>query len=86
MSTFVIKDDMTGRYYTGRGIALPAMGATRKEAMRFDDRMEAAAVLRQFPLTVLASVEECFCSDGGGFICTACKEDAERVPEEGGNG
>jgi hypothetical protein len=54
----VIKDSMTGRYYCGGNPNLPRMGGSLSEATRFRDRMAAAEVLRQFPMTVLAEVEE----------------------------
>lgn len=72
----VIKDSYTGRYYCGNNPRLPMMGGSRATATRFDSRMDAVDAMRVMPMTVLARVEECFCSDGGGFVCTACKVDA----------
>lgn len=58
MTVFLIKDDMTGRYYNGTNPRFPMMGGTKRTATRFSDRAAAEAVLRQFPAVVLADIVE----------------------------
>ena len=58
MTQFVIRDVMTDTYYRGSNPRVPQMGGTKKEATRFVDRMAAASALAQFPLQVLAEVQE----------------------------
>lgn len=50
---YAIKDSQRGGYFTGWCGIGPMMGGTAEEAMRFDERMEAAMCASRFPMMVL---------------------------------
>ena len=52
-----IKDEQTGRYFTGFSGIGPKMGGTKEEAKIFTSRIDAIDATKRFPMMVLWDLE-----------------------------